>query len=141
MSTWAAKVDQHRRLLEKRGSPLAAENWPPTGQAAAWYWDVIRYVPRSGMRVARQIARLCGEDSQVTVPWRSLADAVGVRNKAGNLRSYTERGAKVLAEAGWLEIETVGRGRGARTTFLLCVGERVDRTVWGEGEDWAEAAA
>lgn len=107
-----------------------------------WYADAIQCVPRSGQAVARQISRLCGDDSEVTIPWRSLADAVGVRDRAGNLRRYTERGVKTLVDAGWLEVETVGSKRGAKTTFRLMPGERSTEQLGRiSDEDWfAEAA-
>ncbi len=130
-------VKEHRRLLKKRGFPLAAEHMPPEGQAALWFQDVIQAVPRSGLHVARQLARLCGDDSQVTIPWRSLADAVGRRNRAGNLRSYTERGVRALVDAGWLTVETTGSKRGAKTKFSLQVGEFADWTGLEE-EDFIE---
>jgi hypothetical protein len=118
-----SRVGEHRLMLRKRRHAMAAEQMPPIGQAAGWYADTIQCVPPSGQHVARQIARLCGNDSLVTIPWRSLADAVGRRNRAGNLRSYTERGVRALVAAGWLQVDTVGRGRGARTTFLLLPGD------------------
>ncbi|MDX2758180.1 MULTISPECIES: hypothetical protein [Streptomyces] len=130
----ADRIKEHGRLLAKRGQPLAAENMPPTGQAYLWYRDVIQYVPLSGMLAAKQIARLCGDDSQVTIPWRSLADAVGRKNRAGNLRSYTERGVQALVESGWLTVKTIGSKRGAKTTFYLQVGDFTDRT-WMRDED------
>ncbi|WP_329187810.1 hypothetical protein [Streptomyces sp. NBC_01428] len=133
LSIYADEIREHRRKLRKRGFALAVEHCPPTDQAALWYGDVIHFVPRSGRDVARQIARLAGDDSQVTIPWRSLADAVGIRNRAGNLVSYTERGVQALVEAGWLTVETVGEKRGAKTTFTLQVGEFSDR-AWLEGE-------
>ena len=46
---------------------MPAEIIPPVGQAAFWYDDVIQHVPRSGQRVARQIARLCGSDSHLSL--------------------------------------------------------------------------
>lgn len=134
LARYADRIKEHGRLLAKRGRPIASENMPPTGQAALWYRDVIQYVPLSGMKVAKQVARLCGDDSQVTIPWRSLADAVGRKNRAGNLRSYTERGVKALIDAGWLTVETVGQKRGAKTTFYLQVGDFTDR-MWSVGED------
>ncbi|WP_158711472.1 hypothetical protein [Streptomyces xylophagus] len=133
------RIAEHGRLLSKRGQPLAAENMPPAGQAYLWYRDVIQYVPLSGMLTAKQIARLCGDDSQVTIPWRSLADAVGRKNRAGNLRSYTERGVQALVESGWLTVETIGSKRGASTTFYLQVGDFTDRT-WMRDEDFYEDA-
>jgi hypothetical protein len=141
-SQYTAAIEARRAKLRKRGFPLAAETAPPSGQAALWYADVIQCVPRSGQAVARQIARLCGHDSEVTVPWRSLADAVGVRDRAGNLRRYTERGARTLVDAGWLQIETVGSKRGAKTTFRLLPGDRSSECLgWIDDEDWfAEAA-
>ena len=137
LARFAGRIKEHSRLLAKRGQPLAAENMPPTGQAALWYRDVIQYVPLSGMLAAKQIARLCGDDSQVTTPWRSLADAVGRKNRAGNLRSYTERGVQALEDAGWLRVETIGSKRGAKTTFSLQVGDFTDRT-WMRDEDFYE---
>lgn len=119
--------------LRKRGFPMAAEHVPPTGQAAYWYMDVIQCVPRSGRDVARQLARLCKDDSEVTIPWRSLADAVGVRDRGGRTIAYAQRGVQVLVEAGWLKVETVGSKRAAKTTFSLMPGER--------GTDWASYAS
>ncbi|MFE0509627.1 hypothetical protein [Streptomyces sp. NPDC058964] len=135
LSRYADRIKEHGRLLAKRGQPLAAENMPPIGQAHLWYRDVIQYVPLSGMLTAKQIARLCGDDSQVTIPWRSLADAVGRKNRTGNLRSYTERGVQALVESGWLTVETIGSKRGASTTFYLQVGDFTDRT-WTRDEDF-----
>lgn len=142
LAQYADATEARRVKLRKRGFALAAETIPPTGQAAQWYTDAIQCVPRSGQAVARQIARLCGDDSQVTIPWRSLADAVGVRDRAGNLRRYTERGVKTLKDAGWLEVETVGSKRGAKTTFRLLPGDRSPEWLtWIDHEDWfAEAA-
>lgn len=88
-----------------------------------WFEDMVHNMPRSAMHTGRQIARLCGDDSQVTVPYRSLADAVGVRDKRGRTRAYMERGLQALQECGWLRVETVGQKRGARTTFYLLHGE------------------
>lgn len=112
-------VDRHQHALARRGFALAHEHQPPTGQAALWLDDVEQDVSPSGFRVARQLARLCGDDSTVTIPWRSLADAVGHADKAGRTRAYTERGVEVLVKAGWLSVETTGQKRGARTTFSL----------------------
>ncbi|MFD4337205.1 hypothetical protein ACFWPP_08375 [Streptomyces anulatus] len=127
---YAEGLDEKWRKLRKRGFPLAAEHIPPIGQAASWYEEVIQNVPRSGQLVARQIARLVGEGCEVTIPWRSLADAVGTRNRAGHLVSYTERGVEVLRESGWLSVKTVGQKRGAKTTFSLEVGSRSGWIYW-----------
>lgn len=137
LTRYADRIKEHSRLLAKRGQPLAAENMPPIGQAYLWYQDVVQCMPLSGMLVAKQIARLAGDDSQVTIPWRSLADAVGRKNRAGNLRSYTERGVQALVESGWLRVETIGEKRGAKTTFYLQVGDFTDRT-WMRDEDLYE---
>lgn len=137
LTAYAAEIEERRRKLRKRGFPLAAEHIPPTGQAALWYQEVIQYVPRSGRDVAKQIARLAGDDSKVTIPWRSLTDAVGVIDKAGRNRAYTERGVQTLEEAGWLTVETVGEKRGAKTTFYLQVGDFTDR-AWTDEEDFLE---
>ncbi|MDQ0793730.1 hypothetical protein [Streptomyces sp. B1I3] len=136
------KIEESRAKLRKRGYALAAEHYPPAGQAAQWYADVIQCVPRSGQLVAKQLARLCGQDSLVTVPWRSLADAVGVRDSAGRERAYTERGVQVLIEAGWLTVETIGLKRGAKTTFSLEPGERATEWLgWIDADDWLDEAA
>ncbi|MFI2373048.1 hypothetical protein [Streptomyces sp. NPDC018833] len=136
------KVEENRIRLRKRGYALAAEHYPPTGQAAQWYADVIQCVPRSGQLVAKQLARLCGEDSRVTVPWRSLADAVGVRDSAGRERAYTERGVQVLVESGWLTVETIGVKRGAKTTFSLEPGDRATEWLgWLDADDWLDDVA
>lgn len=121
---YADAIEVRRAKLRKRGCALAAETARPGGQAALWYADAALCVPRSGQAVARQLARLCGDEAEVTIPWRSLADAVGVRDRAGNLRRYTERGVTALTDAGWLDVETVGSKRGAKTTFSLLPGER-----------------
>lgn len=102
--------------------PQPAEHEKPVGRTVLWYQDARQAVPPSGQHVARQLARLCGEGSQVTIPWRSLADAVGIVDRAGRTRAPTEAGIRALERAGWLRVETVGRGRGARTTFYLIVG-------------------
>jgi hypothetical protein len=139
--TFAEKVERHHALLKKRRHPITAENMPSTGQAALWFGDVIQCVPRTGQHVARQVARLCGEDSQVIVPLRSVADAVGQRDRAGRLVAYTERGVKTLIEAGWLKTETAGSGPGSVTTYLLMPGDRgtewfpVDDDEWNDLRD------
>lgn len=139
---YADAIEGRRVKLRKRGFALAAETAPPTGQAALWYADAVQCVPRSGQAVARQIARLCGDESEVTVPWRSLADAVGVRDRAGNLRRYAERGVKALIDAGWLEVETVGSKRGAKTTFRLLAGDRSSECLgWIGDRAWFTEAA
>ncbi|MER7934235.1 MULTISPECIES: hypothetical protein [unclassified Streptomyces] len=135
-------IEERQAKLRKRGFPLAAENIPPIGQAALWYTDVIQCVPSSGRDVARQLARLCGDDSEVTVPWRSLADAVGVRDSIGRHVAYAQRGVEVLTKAGWLEVETTGRGRAAKTKFHLMPGECfMEGLGWDDGEDWLDEAA
>ncbi|KQZ88880.1 hypothetical protein ASD62_05750 [Phycicoccus sp. Root563] len=124
--TWDAKVQRHRELVRKRGSALSHECVPPVGHAADWYWDAINYVPRSGRLVARQLARLCGDDTELVLPIRSLTDAVATRDKAGRTRAFVERGVEVLADAGWLHVHKIGHGRGARTTYRLHPGDRHD---------------
>ncbi|MFI1418438.1 hypothetical protein ACH4VX_10640 [Streptomyces sp. NPDC020731] len=142
LDQYADAIDVRKAKLRKRGFVLAAEATPPTGQAGRWYADAIQCVPRSGQAVARQVARLCGDDSEVTVPWRSLVDAVGVCDRAGNLRRYTERGVRTLVDAGWLEVETVGSKRGAKTTFRLLPGDRSAECLgWIDAEDWFTEAA
>jgi hypothetical protein len=138
LTAYSAEIEEHRRKLKKRGFPLATENMPPVGQAAGWYAEVIHHVPRCGMHVAKQIARLAGEGCEVTIPWRSLADAVGIRNRAGNLRSYTERGVEWLVESGWLTVKTTGQKRGAKTTFCLEVGDFTDWTYMEDDDCFEE---
>lgn len=123
LARYADRIKEHGRLLAKRGQPLAAENMPPTGQAYGWYQEVIHYVPLSGMLVAKQISRLCGDDLQVAIPWRSLANAVGRKDRLGRDIAFTQRGVQTLVEAGWLTVETIGQKRGAKTTFHLQVGD------------------
>jgi hypothetical protein len=142
--TFDQRVERHRRLLRKRGFPMSAEHTPPVGEAALWYGDVIRCVSRSGREVAKQLARLCGDGSQVTFPWRSLAAAVARTDSAGRLNAYTEGGVARLVEAGWLDVTTVGRKRGARTTWSLLPGEQPDHLPWwaeGDMDDLEEWAA
>lgn len=122
--SFSVEVERHRELLRKRKMPLAAEEYMPIGQALGWYEDVILCVPRSGQVAARQIARLCGDDSQVTVPLRSLADAVGLRDSAGRDSAYTRRGIECLVEAEWLKTDTAGSGQTISTTFYLMPGDR-----------------
>ncbi|GAA2321464.1 hypothetical protein OKJ48_07885 [Streptomyces kunmingensis] len=124
LEQYSDAIKARRAKLRIRGGALAAETAPPGGQAALWYAESALWLPRSGQAVARQLARLCGDGAEVTIPWRSLADAVGVRDRAGNLRRYTERGVTALTDGGWLEVVTVGSKRGAKTTFRLLPGVR-----------------
>lgn len=136
LTDFRAMVERHRAPLTRRGQPYSHELMPPTGQAADWYALVLDYCPpRSGRFVARQIARLCGDDSRVTTTWRSLADAVGIGDKLGRARAYAERGAEALSHYGWLEVENRPDIRG--TTFLLQIG---DESPWLEniGTEWDE---
>lgn len=125
---WSERVERHREALRRRGGTpfnvaVSAETIPPTGSAGLWYDDVAYQMPPSARIVARQIARLCRADTQVTVPWRSLADAVGVADSVGREMAYTQRGVEVLEIAGWLRRDSTGRGRGAKTTFYLMPGD------------------
>lgn len=129
------RVSEAQPRVRKRREGLAAEVDYPTGQALVWYMNVIQHVPRSGRDVARQVARLCGDDSKVIVPWRSLADAVGKTDRAGRHRAYTERGVQALVESGWLAVVTTGRGRGAKTTFYLMPGDRLGWIGWPDEDD------
>lgn len=134
LTDYVTEIAEKRRKLKRRGFALAAEHTPPTGQAALWYEEVIHYVPRTGRDVARQLARLAGEDSVITIPDRSLADAVGKVNRAGNLNSYMERGVKVLIDSGWIRKEVTGAGCAAKTTYYLQVGELDTRHAWTDRE-------
>lgn len=121
---WDAKVQRHRELLGRRGSALSYECVPPVGHAAEWFWDLARFVPPSGRNVARQLARLCGDDTELILPIRSLADAVGIADSAGRVNNYAERGVRTLIEAGWLTKEVTGRGCVAETVYRLQPGDR-----------------
>ena len=115
-------VGRHWLGVRRRGFPVQHEATPAQGQAALWLRDVECLAPRSARDVARQLARLCGDDSVVMIPERSLADAVGVTDAAGRHISYTQVGVKWLTDAGWLRKEVTGRGRGAQTTYYLMPG-------------------
>jgi hypothetical protein len=134
LTAFSDDIKERGRKLKKRGFPLAAEHYPPTGQAALWYEEVIHYVPQTGRDVARQLARLAGEDSVVTIPDRSLADAVGKVNRAGKKNSYMERGVKTLIDSGWVRKEVTGAGCAAKTTYFLEVGETDTRYAWADAE-------
>ncbi|QNK52490.1 hypothetical protein H7F30_13000 [Dermacoccus sp. PAMC28757] len=126
---WRECVQRHRERLVSLdrnvfdAAVCAEESTGATGQARAWLEDVVWFVPQSGQRVAVQIARLCGEGSEVTVPWRSLAEAVGIADAAGRHIAYTQRGVEALVNADWLSVESSGKGRSATTTFRLLAGE------------------
>ncbi|MFG2570615.1 hypothetical protein ACGFR6_34985 [Streptomyces sp. NPDC048567] len=124
LTAYEAEIEEHRRKLKKRGFALAAEHTPPISQAADWYWEVRLHVSRSARDVARQLARLAGEGIEVTIPERSLADAVGTIDKAGRHIAYTQGGIKVLERSGWIVKTVVGQKRGAKTTYELAVGDR-----------------
>lgn len=146
-ATWTERVERHRHLIRKRHArsrglvtrgAVSAELRPPTGQAGDWYDDVGHQVPVTARDVARQLARLCGDDSQVAVPWRSLADACGKRDRLNRPMAYVQGGVECLEREGWLRRETVGRKRGAVTTFYLLPG---DATFVGRRIEALEAVA
>ncbi|WP_329306953.1 hypothetical protein OG322_24955 [Streptomyces sp. NBC_01260] len=124
LTAYSAEIEEHRRKLKKRKFAMAAEHTPPIGQAADWYWEARLHVPRSARDVARQLARLAGEGCEVTIPERSLADAVGTIDKAGRHIAYVQGGVKVLERSGWITKTVVGQKRGAKTTYTLEVGVR-----------------
>lgn len=133
------RVERHWELLRKRGHPQAAEVHLPTGQAGLWYADAIQCVPKSGQMVARQLARLCGDDSRVTASIRSLADAVGHRDRAGHASAYARRGVECLVQAGWLRTDVTGAGQDIATTFYLLPGDRDLEWFSEDHEVWQEA--
>ncbi|WP_431036772.1 hypothetical protein ACQYWQ_21765 [Streptomyces sp. P6-2-1] len=135
LTLYADEIEERREKYRKRKAPMAQENMPPVGFSYVWYQTVVHYVPRSGMAVAKQLARLAKGEATVTISNRSLADAVGIWNKAGNLRSYTERGVEILIEAGWLKKEIAGTKRGATTTYYLKMGDFTDQSRSEEEED------
>lgn len=122
--TFAEKVERHHKALKARGGyPIAWEEQSPEDEAANWFEDMVYNMPKSAIRVGRQIARLCGDDTQATTTYRSLADAVGVRDKRGRTTAYVQRGLKALSEWGWIKVVTTGKGRAASTTFYLMPGD------------------
>jgi hypothetical protein len=124
MKHFGVLVARKYRTLPKRGRASAEEHRPPIGQAAEWYDEMIQHMPRSAMRVGRQLARLCGDDSKVTIPIRSLADAVGFKDSANRHIAYTQQGVAALQRHGWIEVVVSGQKRGAKTTYYLMVGKR-----------------
>lgn len=105
------------------------ENWPeeaaraatlvPVGPAKAWADEVLREEDdRRVRKVVRAIAALCGEDTQTVASDRALANASGIGNR-GDMKAATA----ALVGSGWLRIEVEGRGRGARTTYVLTEGD------------------
>lgn len=119
---------------------FSAEDVPPYGQAEGWHEDMIQQMPRSARLVGLQLARLCKDDSKVTLPWRSLADAVGVQDTARRHIAFTQRGVQALVEGGWLRVEARGKGRAASTTFYLLPGERATLANGAEPECFEDAA-
>lgn len=115
------RTGEHWLGVRRRGSPVQHEAAPANGQAALWLRDVELVAPASPRDVARQLARLCGDDSVVVIPDRKLADAVGVKDRAGRPVAYMQRGVQWLTESGWLAKEVTGLGAGARTTYYLNV--------------------
>lgn len=144
MDDFRERVARHRVLLDRRGFALSWEGMPVEGQGWEWFHDLRWKVPKSARAVAQQLGRLCGHDSEVTVSYRALADAVGHTDRAGRARAFTESGVGTLVRLEWLEVETVGRGRGARTTFRLLPAGRSDGlSSWVEraGEADEDSAA
>lgn len=125
----AAKRVELRKRADRAGAKsviryaMAAENRNSQSWTQEWYEEAFRYVPKSGASVAKQLARLAGDDFDVTVTWKSLAEAIGKADKLGRPVAYTQRGVKTLEEAGWLSRTVTGKGRGAKTVFHLQVGD------------------
>lgn len=131
---WQGRVARHRVALRKRQAALAktyapltgefdlfktacsAEHKMPVGQAAGWLREVPVY--RETRRVAQQIARLCGDDSEVATTFRSIADAAQLR------RDVSDDAIAELIASGWLSIEPTRTG----TLFQLCVGNTDNNT-------------
>ena len=75
---------------------------PSEGQGAEWYLDLRWQASPTARDVAQQLARFRGHDSEVVMPWRTLADAVGKRDRANRTRAYVESGVDVLKRhGGW----------------------------------------
>jgi hypothetical protein len=126
----ARRMARVARALQRWEAVRAGGAWGPKGQAALWLRDVKAYVPKGRLSaahaVAVEIARLCGDDSQILkLTWRSLAEAVGRSDGLGRPVAFVQAGVKVLEEHGWLERETTGKGRGAVTVWRLMVGPAV----------------
>jgi hypothetical protein len=108
------KVKHHAENLGM--VPRSAEDDMPIGQALMWLGEVYGdwSIGKAHLPVARQIARLCGDDSQVRTGYRQLSDAVGWM-KMGDVRRAVER----LCRRGWLEV-VPGEAGLSRTLFRLC---------------------
>ena len=110
---WQAGVARHREALRARGGyPVSAELRASIGQAAEWFREVPVF--REYHRVAQQIARLCGDDSEVVTTFRSVADAAQLR------RDVSDHAIVSLIDSGWLSAEPAHNREG--TWFRLCVG-------------------
>lgn len=94
-------------------------------QARSWLADVLGNTQPTPMGagdcVAMTLARLVGDDSVISTPWRRLSGAVGGPDW------FTRDGVSRLVKSGWLRVETVGKGRKASTTFYLTPGTVVER--------------
>ena len=132
----ATEEMQKRLLLRGWGTPRSAEDQAPRGWAADWFTAVLaalssnadwldgsiaqsKSVPPSGVAVARQLARLADGGPNVTIPDRSLRDAVGRADRSGRTTAYMESGVSALIHYGLIEKQVTGRGRGAKTTYTL----------------------
>ena len=137
-----------RAFTARRWAAVQAGYRGLQGQAAAWYADVLDdcSVRLPGLLVAKELARLCGDDSRVKISWRSLADDVGRKDKGGRRVAFTEGGVKTLVSSGWLKVESTGVGNRKSTTFFLMPADERDvlrlsaATVQSMGPDLATVA-
>jgi len=121
--------------VSRGGYPVSAEDAAPIGQAAAWLTDVYSD-PSIGMihlPIARQIARLCGNDSVMASTYEKLAEAVGAKVKrrgrgyfdrmgdpVPHSMSQTRDAVRRLCSRGWLHVTPGGARK--PTVFRLVPG-------------------
>lgn len=86
------------------------------GQARGWYADVLSdwRVAYPHMKIAKVIADLCGQDSEVAISRNSLADAAQARN------ATVDKALASLVKHGWLEV-VPGANRTLPRTLMLTV--------------------
>lgn len=125
-TTYYLSDEEYDELLRHDGMAVVIPVRTPIsptveGQARYWLADVfgnIKPTPfRAADRVAAALAVMADGDSIVRTTRRRLAEGVG------SPRWFTDDGVRSLVAAGWLRVVTVGRGRGARTTFCLMPGD------------------
>ncbi len=112
--------------LQSPALSFAIRDGQTVSQAQLWLADVMGNTKptkmRAGDAVAKALAARCGNDSMVRITRRKLTETVG------GPRWFTDDGVRFLENAGWLKVETTGKGRGSVSTFYLTPGDVLDRT-------------